>query len=150
MAAIKELIKEEANGSLSFGDYTLGTKSKLDNFDFQGDLYKVKTFNEVTKLERNGMFVYESIPGTAVEHFAASDSEVSFTVEGQNDAQITLELEPETEYDININGSDSGTMKTNLGGKLSLSVPTHWAFFPIWLQMIGLPSRLLTYSGWEK
>ena len=85
-------------------------------------MYKVKTFNEVTKLERNGMFVYESIPGTAVEHFAASDSEVSFTVEGESDAQITLELEPETEYDININGSDSGTMKTNLGGKLSLSV----------------------------
>ena len=50
------------------------------------------------------------------------ESEVSFTVEGESDAQITLELEPETEYDININGSDSGTMKTNLGGKLSLSV----------------------------
>ena len=31
----------------------------------QGDLYKVKTFKEITKLERNGMFVYESVPGTS-------------------------------------------------------------------------------------
>lgn len=122
MPVVSELIRRESDKTLSFGDYTLGTKSKLDNFDFQGDLYKVKTFNEVTKLERNGMFVYESIPGTAVEHFAASETEVTFTVEGESDAQITLELEPETEYDINVNGNDSGTMKTNLGGKLSLSV----------------------------
>ena len=68
------------------------------------------------------MFVYESIPGTAVEHFAATETEVEFKVEGDNDAQITLELEPETEYDIFVNGNDSGSMKTNLGGKLSLSV----------------------------
>ncbi len=122
MPVVSELIRSESDKTLSFGDYTLDTKSKLDNFDFQGDLYKVKTFKEVTKLERNGMFVYESIPGTAVEHFAATETEVEFKVEGDNDAQITLELEPETEYDIFVNGNDSGSMKTNLGGKLSLSV----------------------------
>lgn len=122
MPVVSELIRSESDKTLSFGDYTLSTKSKLDNFDFQGDLYKVKTFNEVTKLERNGMFVYESIPGTAVEHFKASETKVEFTVEGANDAQITLELEPETEYDISVNGNASGSMKTNLGGKLSLSV----------------------------
>ncbi len=122
MPVVSELIRSESDKTLSFGDYTLDTKSKLDNFDFQGDLYKVKTFKEVTKLERNGMFVYESIPGTAVEHFVATETEVEFKVEGDNDAQITLELEPETEYDIFVNGNDSGFMKTNLGGKLSLSV----------------------------
>ena len=31
-------------------------------------------------------------------------------------------LAPETEYDISVNGNASGSMKTNLGGKLSLSV----------------------------
>ena len=122
MAVVSELIRSESDKTLSFGDYTLDTKSKVNDFDFEGDLYKVKTFKEVTKLERNGLFVYESIPGTAVEHFAAKDSEVEFSVEGKNDAQITLELEPETEYDISIDGFDSGVMKTNLGGKLSLSV----------------------------
>ena len=30
-------------------------------------------------------------------------------------------MEADTEYDITINGADAGTMKTNLGGKLSLS-----------------------------
>ena len=43
------------------------TKTKKDGFEFQGDIYKVKTFKEITKLEKNGMFVYESVPGTAVE-----------------------------------------------------------------------------------
>lgn len=62
MAAISELIRTEGNGTLSFGDYTLGAKAKLDNYEFHGDKYKVKTFKEITKLERNGLFVYESVP----------------------------------------------------------------------------------------
>ena len=122
MAVVSELIRKESDKTLSFGDYTLDSKSKVNDFDFLGDLYKVKTFKEVTKLEKNGLFVYESIPGTAVEHFKAEESSVEFSVEGLSDAQITLELEPETEYDISIDGSDAGVMKTNLGGKLSLSV----------------------------
>lgn len=122
MAAITELIRTEADGTISFGDYTLSSKAKLDNFDFKGDLYKVKTFREITKLERNGMFVYESVPGTAVSNFAQTENGVSFVVEGAEDAQITLELEEEREYEIDIDGATVGTMKTNLGGKLSLSV----------------------------
>ncbi|MDY3872766.1 MAG: endosialidase [Roseburia lenta] len=122
MAVVSELIRCESDGTISFGDYSLETKSKLDNVSHQGDLYKVKTFKEITKLERNGMFVYESVPGTAVEHFQATENGVTFTVEGSEDAQITLELEPETEYDVKVAGADAGTMKTNLGGKLNLSV----------------------------
>ena len=90
MAAVKELLKAEADGTLSFGDYTLGSKTKLDGFEFQGDIYKVKTFSEITKLEKNGMFVYESVPGTAVENFKATDQVVSFKVSGEKDAQFTL------------------------------------------------------------
>ena len=33
MAVVAELIRSEANGTISFGDYTLGAKSKLDNFE---------------------------------------------------------------------------------------------------------------------
>ena len=122
MAVVSELIRSEADGTISFGEYTLPQKSKLDNVKHAGDLYKVKTFREITKLERNGMFVYESVPGTTVLHLKASENEMEFQVEGAEDAQITLELEPETEYDIKVNGVDAGQMKTNLGGKLSLSV----------------------------
>ncbi len=122
MAVISELIRSEEDGSISFGDYTLDAKAKRDGVPHEGDLYKVKTYKEITKLERNGMFVYESVPGTAVEHFVATEDGVSFTVEGNEDAQITVELEPEAEYEILLGGADVGSMKTNLGGKLSLSV----------------------------
>mgnify|MGYP000015560005 FL=1 len=122
MATISELIRSEADGTISFGDYTLKTKAKLDNFEHQGDKYKVKTYDEITKLERNGMFVYESVPGTAVLNLNATDSGMTFSVDGAEDAQLTVELESEAEYDIEIDGADAGKMNTNLGGKLSLSV----------------------------
>ena len=57
MAVVKELIRTEENQSISFGNYELPQKSKVSDFEFQGDIYKVKTFKEITKLERNGMFV---------------------------------------------------------------------------------------------
>ena len=122
MGVISELIRSEADGTISFGDYSLDAKAKLDNFEHQGDLYKVKTYKEITKLERNGMFVYESVPGTAASHLNVTDTGVSFAVEGPEDAQVTLELEEETEYEITVDGVSAGKMKTNLGGKLSVSV----------------------------
>ena len=121
MAAVKELLKAETDGTLSFGDYTLGSKTKLDGFGFQGDLYKVKTFSEITKLEKNGMFVYESVPGTAVENFKADEDTVSFKVSGTKDAQFTLELEADSEYKVYMDDVNVGDMKTNLSGKLSVS-----------------------------
>ena len=122
MAAVKELLKTEADGTLSFGDYTLSSKTKLDGFEFQGDIYKVKTFAEITKLEKNGMFVYESVPGTAVENFRADEDTVSFRVSGTKDAQFTLELEADSEYKVYMDDVNVGDMKTNLSGKLSVSV----------------------------
>ena len=122
MAVINELIRAEADGTISFGDYTLGEKAKLDNFAHNGGSYKVKTYKDITKLECNDVFVYESVPGTAVSNFAKVEGKVSFVVEGAEDAQITLELEAESEYEVTINGESTGTAKTNLGGKLSFSV----------------------------
>ncbi len=121
MAAIKELLRAEEDGTLSFGDYSLSSKTKLDNFEFEGDIYKVKTFAEITKLERNGMFVYESVPGSAVEHFKATAEGVSFEVSAAGDVQFTLELEPESEYRVMIDEVSAGAMRTNLSGKLSVS-----------------------------
>ena len=121
MAVVKELIRTEENQSISFGNYELPQKSKVSDFAHQGDMYKVKTFKEITKLERNGMFVYESVPGTAVFSLKQDGSSMSFDVEGTEDAQITVEMEADTEYDISIDDADAGKMKTNLGGKLSFS-----------------------------
>lgn len=122
MSVIEGLIRKEGDNTLSFGDYTLEQKSKVSDFEFVGDIYKVKTFKEITKLEKNECFVYESVPGTVVNHFKDTAELVEFEVEGVEDAQITLELEPEQEYEVYVDANLVGTMKTNLGGKLSLGV----------------------------
>ena len=122
MSVVKELLRTEADGTISFGNYELDQKAKLSDYEYNGDLYKVKTFKEITMLERNGMLVYESVPGTAVTGFAAGGNGVNFTVEGPEDAQVILGLEEDTEYKVSIDGNDMGMMKTNMGGKLVLSV----------------------------
>lgn len=122
MPVIESLIRSEEDGTISFGNYKLAAKSKLQDFEHAGDLYKIKTFYEITKLERNGLFVYESVPGTAVEHFSVNHDGVEFKVEGDKDAQITLQLEDDTEYEVYVDGAAVGGMKTNLSGKLVASV----------------------------
>ncbi len=131
MAAVKDLIISEDNGNLSFGDHTLSAKAKKEDFPHGGDLYKVKTYNEITRLERNGIFVYESVPGTSVNHFRETGDGVSFDVEGNNDAQITLGLADDTEYEVFVNKESVGKMKTNLGGKLSVSVELSGELVPV-------------------
>ena len=122
MAVVEELIRTEADGAVSFGNHKLAAKAKVEDFEHAGDLLKVKTYNSITKLEKNGMFAYESVPGTSVNNFVEKEDGVSFLVEGAEDAQITVGLEDETEYEVFINDESIGRMKTNLGGKLSVSV----------------------------
>ena len=122
MAVVEQLIRSESDGAISFGNHKLAEKAKLEDFPHAGDLYKVKTYQTMTKLEKNGMFVYESVPGTSVLNFKENNSGVSFMVEGDEDAQITVGLEDDTEYEVFIGDESVGKMKTNLGGKLNMSV----------------------------
>ena len=46
MSVVKELIRTEADGGISFGDYELAAKAKKSDFEHRGDLYKVKTFRK--------------------------------------------------------------------------------------------------------
>ena len=43
-------------------------------------------------------------------------------MEGDEDAQLTVGLQDDTEYEVVVNGESAGKMKTNMGGKLSVSV----------------------------
>ncbi len=117
-----QLLRIDENNNLGFGDYTLKTKTKVEDFEFQGDLYKVKTFAEITKLEKNGMFSYESVPGTSVTEYKVIDTGMSFKVAGYTDVQVTVELEPKQEYKVVVDEVEIGTMATNLSGKLSVSI----------------------------
>ena len=121
MSNVKELIAQE-NGALSFGDYSLEQKTKLSDYAFEGDSYKVKTFKEITRLEKNGAVLYESVPGSAVHAFKKDDRQITFQVESDDDVEITLGLEPEKEYKVYVDETNIGKMKSNLGGKISFSI----------------------------
>lgn len=122
MAGIEGLIRVEDQGYISFGDYLANSKKKIQDFEVDGDVYQLKTYCEVTRLEKNGRLLYESVPGTTVYDFFMDDKELKFHVEGVEDAQITVELETEQEYKVFIDQVLIGRMKSNLAGKLNLSV----------------------------
>ncbi len=122
MAVIEELIRQEDNGTISFGNHLMDEKKKVLDFEVNGDLYKIKTFQEITKLEKNGKMLLETVPGATVHNFAVNERGAAFTVEGLEDTQITMELEPDTEYKILIDDVNVGKMKTNLAGKVTFSV----------------------------
>ena len=122
MAVVEQLLRSEADGSVSFGNHTLAEKAKVEDFPHGGDLYKVKTFQTMTKLEKNGMFLYESVPGTSVNGLQETENGMNIKVEGDSDAQITLGLKDDTEYEVFVGGESAGKVSTGLGGKLNLSV----------------------------
>ena len=112
MAVVTELFRSEDNGTLSFGDYTLAQKAKKGDIQFEGDIYKIKTFK----------LIFESVPGSAVHNFVATTDGVAFDIESSSDVQVTLEVEAGQEYKVFIDNTNVGMMKANLGGKLTLSV----------------------------
>lgn len=122
MAVVEELLRSDENGGISFGNHKLEQKAKLEDYQHAGDLLKVKTYKEITKLEKNGMFLYESVPGTSVLHFVETEDSVEFLAEGDEDVQITIGLDEEKDYEVFVNGNSIGIMNTGLSGKLSLSV----------------------------
>lgn len=122
MAIINELIKVGENGDISFGNYELPQKTKLIGFDVGGNLYDIRTFKEITKLNRDEALVYESIPGTAVHNFTIKDRIISFKVAGMAESQITMELSPDTDYNLFIDELKVGKIKSNLAGKITFSV----------------------------
>ena len=119
---MEELLRTETDGAISFGNHRLEQKTKKEDYEYAGDLYKVKTYREITKLEKNGMLLYESVPGTSVLEFKESADGVEFVVEGDEDAQLTIGLKEDTEYEVFVDGKSTGKMRTGFGGKLNLSV----------------------------
>ncbi|MBE6007824.1 MAG: endosialidase [Lachnospiraceae bacterium] len=137
MSVIQELIRLESNGTISFGNYEMDEKKKVVDFDVNGDLYNVKTFAEITRLEKNGKFIYESVPGSTVHNFKMDDKEVSFAAEGKEDLQITIELEAEKEYKMLVDDMLVGKIKANLSGKVSFSVEMARGSHNVKIEKIG-------------
>lgn len=137
MAVIEELIRQEDDGSISFGNHLMDEKKKVQDFEVQGDLYKVKTFKEITKLEKNGKMLLEAVPGATILHMVQSEKGVSFALEAAEDVQLTLELEAETEYKILVDDVNVGKIKTNMAGKVNFSVEVQKQATSVKIEKIG-------------
>ena len=136
MSVIEELIRLEENGTLSFGNYLMDEKKKVLDFEVNGNLYKVKTFKEITKLEKNGKFLLETVPGAAIHQFSMDDRKTRFKLESGEDIQVTLELEPDKEYRVTVDGVTVGKVKSGVSGKISFSVETGPTFSDVRIEKI--------------
>lgn len=121
MAVIQEGIVLNEDKTLSFGNYELEEKLKITDFDVDGDLYKIRTHKEVTRLSKNGKLLLETVPGATVHNLFISEYKAEFSIEGLGDTLITLELEANTNYSLYINDVNIDKIKTNLAGKINFS-----------------------------
>ena len=80
----------------------------------------------------------EAVPGATVLNFAQDERGVSFQVEAEEDVQLTLELEADTEYKILVDDVNVGKMKTNMTGKVTFSVEIQKNATPVKIEKIGL------------
>ena len=122
MAVIEELIRLEDNGSISFGNYLMDEKKKVLDFEVAGNLYKVKTYKDITKLEKNGKMLLETVPGATIHNFDMVAKNIEFSFESDDDVQITMELEPEKDYKLLVDDVLVGKISSNIGGKVNFSV----------------------------
>ena len=119
---LEKLISNSEKGLLSFGDYESVDKQKQEGFELSGNVYNVKSHKEITRLEKNGYLLYESVPGTVVTDFYAASQDLAFTVHGVEPVQVTLGLEPDGEYRLLINSTQVGKVSANRSGKISFSL----------------------------
>lgn len=121
MAAIQNGIILNEDKTLSFGNYELEEKLKIKDFNVEGNLYKIRTHNKVTRLSKNSKLLLETVPGATVHNLDISEKEIVFCIEGLGDTLVTLELEPNTVYSLYINDLNIDKIKTNLSGKINFS-----------------------------
>ena len=110
---------------------------KVLDFEVNGDLYYVKTYKDITKLEKNGKLLLEAVPGAAVMHFTQTEKSASFGVEALDDVQITMEMEAGKEYKVLIDDVNVGSVKANLAGKVIFSVDTKGSEKQVMLEKVN-------------
>ena len=122
MAVISEIIRSEVGDKISFGDYISEEKRKIDDFEIAGNMYTVRTHNLITRLWKNEGLLLETVPGATMHNFDVGEHITKFSLEGYVNTQVTLELEPETEYKIIVDDMVVGSTLSNSSGKFSFAV----------------------------
>ncbi|MBQ9605054.1 MAG: endosialidase [Firmicutes bacterium] len=121
MSVIKDVIVLNDDNTLSFGNYEVADKQKVE-FEANGNLYKVRTHKDVTRLSKNTQLLLETVPGAAVHNLKVTEKEVTFSIEGKGGTQVTLELENDSHYTIYIDDVSIGNIATNFAGKISFGM----------------------------
>ena len=121
MAVVSEIIRAEADNTLSFGNYLATDKQKLSGFKLGTDTYKVKTHNELTRFERNDIMILETVPGSTIHSLSQSDDGLEFSAEGVGNTQFTVGLEPNSEYNVFAEDNLVDTAKSGISGKINFS-----------------------------
>lgn len=121
MSIINEVIRLEEDNTISFGNYFAVEKIKVENFNVNGDIYKVRTHKDVTRLSKNTKLLLETVPGATVHHLSVGEKTTSFSIEGNGSTQVTLELESETTYSVYIDDVNIDKITTNISGKINFS-----------------------------
>ncbi len=121
MAIVNEVIRVESDNTISFGNYEVEEKQKVNDFEVNGDIYQVRTHKEVTRITKNSALLLETVPGTAIHNLKVTDRGMVFNAEGMGNTQFTLELEADTTYKVYVDDVNVDRIKTSLAGKLSFS-----------------------------
>ena len=124
MAIIPELIRVNDDTTLSFGNHEATQKQKMDDFIHGEDIFRVRTHNEITRVQKNGELLIEAVPGATIHNFDKDDeqSHVFFLLEGLCNTNVTVQLKSDTAYQITCGKNKLGSMISNLSGKISFSV----------------------------
>ena len=78
--------------------------------------------SDITRLEKNETFAYESTPGTVVTDYKETEDTLSFIVNGFQDTQIIVAVEDDTEYQVSVDDAVIENYETNLSGKIVISL----------------------------
>ena len=115
------IISHSQDGGLNFGGFAFEKKQKQEGYVVNESVYKIKTHNEITRLERNDALLFETTPGSLITDFYLNDGLCAFNARGTGDTHITIELLPETTYRVVEDGINLGDCKTNKTGKIMFS-----------------------------
>lgn len=117
---MKEIIMLNKN-KLDFGDYNLDEKVK-DTIELNGIKYRVKTHEEITRLERDELMIYESVPGTNVYNFSYNSEEIYFDVEGKGNTSLIIAVNQDKTYNIFVNNEEYLSINILAGGKIQFLI----------------------------
>lgn len=118
---MQDIISININENLDFGCHELDHKSK-EIIEYRGLNVKVKTHSEITRLERDELMIYESVPGTTVTDFSYRPEKISFNVTGMGNTSIIIAVNQNNKYRLMIDDEQYFATNVLSGGKIQFII----------------------------